>query len=217
MKHYYKVISESFPVGQILDTNQCINENRVVRNKELQPFFEKVYLFSIKHDLPIILILTSKYSIFKLLWKNSFNLFSCIDEIRQLRKERKKKNFQYSLDTNFFIDFMLEKCRQEIQKEKNIILPSRFESSFFFEKEDDSILYKEKFNYIPNLRIVKVELMDERILKKFDNSIISNIYPFSNAKDYDFTFQLFLSGYISDNSINEIVFQGKYKIISYIN
>lgn len=217
MKYYYKVVSESFPVGQIIDTNKCINENRVVRNNELQSFFEKVYLFSVKNNLPIIVILSSNYMTFKLFWKNLFNLFSFIDEIRQLKKEWKKKNFQSSIDTNYFIDFMLEKCRNEIQKEKNIVLPSRFKSSFYFETEADSKIYKEKFEYIPNLEIIKVEFLEERVLKKFDNSIISNIYFLSTAKDYESVCQLFLNGYISDNSINEIVFQGKYKITSYIN
>lgn len=215
--YYYKVVSELFTIGQIIDTNNCINEYRVVRNNELKSFFEKVYQFSINHDLPIFTILSSNYMTFKLFWGNLFSLFSFIDEIRQLKKEWKKINFQFSIDANFFIDFMLEKCRNEIQKEKNIVLPSRFKSSFFFETESDSKNYKEKFQHVYNLEIIKVEFLEERILKKFDNNLISNIYFLSSGKDYEKLCQSFLNGYTTDNLINEIVFQGKYKIISYIN
>ncbi len=58
MMYYYKVVSESLPIGQIIDTNNCINEYRVVRNNELKLFFEKVYQFSVNHDLPIFTILS---------------------------------------------------------------------------------------------------------------------------------------------------------------
>ncbi len=112
---------------------------------------------------------------------------------------------------------MLEKCRNEIQKEKNIVLPSRFNSSFFFETEAGSKNYREKFAHIPNIEIIKVEFLEERILKKFDNNLFSNIYLLSSGKDFELVCQLFLNAYINDNSINEIVFQGKYKIISCIN
>jgi hypothetical protein len=215
MEYYYKVVPELYRVGEVIDTNQCVNSNRVLRNEELKLFFEKTYNLSIRYNLPIITILTSKYLTPKLILKSFNNLFAYINEIRQLNKERERSHFQLFLDRYYFIDYILEKSRIDLQKDKNVVLPSRFKSCFFFGTEAESRIYKENFN-LPQLQIIKVQFINKTILRKYDNNLISDFHCFSTASEYESQSKLFLKGHISDNSLIEFVFQGKFKVISII-
>ncbi|MDO9152135.1 MAG: hypothetical protein Q7U47_00210 [Paludibacter sp.] len=218
MKFYYKVIQSHVPVGKIIDTNYCINEYRVLRNNELKSFFEKAENFSNEFELSISLVLND--TLLKLMKLHKTFIIKGIKYIvkmKKLAKEREKCNFILNDESNFFIDYILEKKRKNLEIEENVILPSRFNSSFFFESADDCNKYYPKFNCNGEIQIVKVEFIETRKSFTFDNSIISDFSRCITSIDYLNHAKLYLSGYISDNPLLEVVFQGKYKIISYIN
>lgn len=215
MKYYYKIIQDFIPVGTILDTDECINQRRVIRNRELHSLFEKAYNFSADFELPIESVITNITPNNYYLSRNIIKRIKYYFRLLSLRIKMKRLNFIGFTEGNYFIDFILEKSRTCIQKETYTELPSRYMSSFFFESVNDCNAYWPKFNCVGELRIVKVEFVETRKLFTFDNNSISDFTHCITSIDYLNHSKLYLNGHLSDNPFMEVVFQGKYKIVSY--
>jgi hypothetical protein len=215
MKFYYKVVQKHEPVGKIIDTNDCVNEYRVKRNNELKNYFNRVYNFSKDFETPILLVLNDVLLNFNQLPDSFIKRINYNLKLKFLAKER-KKCFFINEEAIYFIDYILEKTRINLQTKEKVILPNRFKSSFFFESETDSKAYLNSFQN-PLLRIIKVEFIEETLLKKFDNNLVSEFFPYYTARDYDSQCKLYLSGIFFDKALVEVVFQGKYQIKSTIS
>ncbi len=215
MKYYYKIIQEFIPVGTIVDTNECINQRRTKRNRELRSLFEKAYKFSADFELPIENVLTNIIPNFYYLSRNFIKRIKYYIKLLIIKFKMKQLNFIGFIESNYFIDFILEKSRILIQQETKTELPSRYMSSFFFESVNDCNTYYPKFNCEGKIRIVKVEFVETRKLFVFDNNIISDFTNCITSIDFLNRAKLYLNGHISDNPFMEVVFQGKYKIVSY--
>lgn len=215
MKYYYKIVQGFNPVGEVIETNNCIDKNRVIRNNALKTCFQKAYNFSMEFNLPIVLVL-NEFLLKSNQFQNSFiKRIKYLLKSRDLVKEMKKGNFSMTNEYYLFIDFVLEKERRKLEIEGKHILPSRFKSSFFFESEADCKEYLSQSQNL-DLHIIKVEFIEEKLLKKFDNNMISEFPNEFTAIDYDFQCKQYLNGVLSDNPKIEVVFQGKYKVICYI-
>lgn len=213
--YYYKVVENKMSIGEIIDTNSNINSYRYFRHKELIRFFDKVYEFSNEYNLPIIFILNDHYrDKSERAINNLIKRFKYIRKLRILKKEMRKYNFQIDTQGYLFIDYILEKTRLLLEKNENLILPSRFNSSFFFEKVDDCKIYIKTFQN-KLLNIIKVEFVEELSLKRFDNNLLS-FSPSFIASDYENQCKTYLLEILLENPLIEVVFQGKYKIISNI-
>jgi hypothetical protein len=216
MKYYYKIIQKLSPIGEIIDTDNSIDELRFKRNKELLTCFEKAYSFSEEFELPISVVLTEIALKITPLPNNFLKRITYIWKLYFLTNEMKKCSLQYSEISKYSLDFILEKTRICIQNETKTILPSRFKSSFFFESEDDCKRYYTKYNYEGEIFIAKVEFIESKEVVRFDNNIISYFSPYATSVECLNQAKSYLSGNMSDNPLIEFVFQGKYKIIDVI-
>lgn len=206
-KSYYKVVSDNPRIGSIINTKDCINKYRVKRNKKLYDFFELVYNYSEIKDVSVLSILCS----------TPLPDFDNEPEVKKIEKMKTKKSFSFEKDGQFFIDYILEKAITDLWRESSIDFPSRFESSFFFETIEDCRRYRDRFSSFGPLKIVKVDFIEKIKLKKFDNVIISEFTQNANSLFYLNQAKLFLLGAKSEKPQFEIVFQGKYKVISYVS
>lgn len=213
-KYYYKVVQKAPPIETIIDTKNCINRDRVERNNELLKFFEFVYRYSDEYEYPIWNILSDNLPNFIKSLKYFVKDKLYFNKVKILRKERKESAFSWPSDNVYFIDFILEKVRICVQDELKIELPSRFESSYFFETYEDCKKYFDGYSHL-NLEIIKVEFIEDILIEKFDNNLISGFPIYFTAKDYLNHVKIFLYGAASEAPHFEIVFQGKYKIVSH--
>lgn len=213
MRHCYKIIQDIIPIGKIIDTNECIAHERVGRCKELRNLFEMIYNFSADFNWPVSYLFLGIIPDFVSLQPNIIR--RVLYYSRRLVLKYKSRQFDFNVEGNYFIDFILEKSRFCVQKDLKTELPNRGKSSFFFESLKDCNEYASKSNFKGEIFIVKVEFVETDLLFLFDNNLISD---FSNCKisvDYLNQAKLYLNGGKSHNPLMEVVFQGKYKIISY--
>lgn len=216
MKYYYKITQKTYPIGEIIDTDNCIDKDRIKRNNELLTCFEKAYSFSEDFELPISVVLTEFALKITPLPNNILKRIKYIWKLYFLKIEMKKCDLQYSEISKYSLDFILEKSRIFIQNETKTILPSRFESSFFFESEEDCKRYHLKFSYEGEIYIIKVEIIEPKELVRFDNNILSDFSPYYTSVESLNKAKSYLIGNMSDNPLIEVVFQGKYKITDVI-
>jgi len=213
-QRYFKVVKGLQTDGSIVSTLKCQNHSRYKKYKELSKFFEFACRFSNNYNVSM----DSIFGYCDVNDEDPISLFS-IDEkgqekLNNLRIIAKKCTFSYWNDSRFFIDFILEKARIESHRLIWKRHPSRFKSSFFFESIVDCVNYGITFNQYGPFQIIEVEFIKTKRYKMFDNSLIAEFPSYYTADEYLRQAKWFLNGENSDNPVNEIVFQGKYKIIS---
>lgn len=215
-KHYYKLVANAPTVGSIIFTQEMVDNTRVKRYSMLTNLFEQIYNCSKEYELPIGEIVfhikasfckRRKYKI------ENLELRQCINEIR---KESSRQHFRVMREFRWFNDYILEKAKTEIFNELGLILPNRFESSYFFETIEDCFKYYFSLPRKFHVKIIEVEIIEQKILKKFDNKLISEFQDYYTSVDFYNQAKLFLLGEISETPLFEIVFEGKYKVINHI-
>lgn len=209
---YYKLTKN--PLAKtVIDTNETIDYKRFNRFSELKTLFNSIYSTSLEYNLPIgEIIFFINANIFKrLIYKAEHKTIK--SKIKQIRRESINRKFNINIEFRFFNDFVLEKVRQDLIKNNDIILPDRFKSSYFFKSIDDCKKYYESLGGNYNCQIIKVKFIKTRELKKLDNYFLSNFQDSFTAINFYNQAQNFLLGEKSATPLLEIVFQGKYKIL----
>lgn len=209
---YYKLTKN--PLAKtVIDTNETIDYKRFNRFSELKILFNSIYSTSLEYNLPIgEIIFFINANIFKRLrYKAEHKTIK--SKIKQIRRESINRKFNINIEFRFFNDFVLEKVRQDLIKNNDIILPDRFKSSYFFKSIDDCKRYYESLGGNYNCQIIKVKFIKTRELKKLDNYFLSNFQDSFTAINFYNQAQNFLLGEKSATPLLEIVFQGKYKIL----
>ena len=214
-KHYYKLVAIAPAVGEIITTQKGVDSTRVKRYSKLTNLFEQIYNCSKEYELPIgEIVFHIKASIFKRRkYKiENLELKKCIKDIR---KESSRRHFRVMREFRWFNDYILEKAKAEIHNELGLILPNRFESSYFFESIEDCFRYYFSLPSKVHTKIIEVEFIEQKVLKKFDNKLISEFQDYYTSDDFYNQAKLFLLEGTSETPLFEIVFEGKYKVTNH--
>ena len=208
-KHYYKLVAIAPSVGEIITTQERVDYRRMKRYSKLTNLFEQIYNCSKEYELPIgEIVFHIKASIFKRL-KNKIENLELKKCIKEIRKESSKQHFRVMKEFRWFNDYILEKAKTEIHNEFGLILPNRFESSYFFESIEDCYKYYFSLPRKFHTKIIEVEFVEQKILKKFDNKLISEFQDYYTSDNFYNQAKLFLLGGTSETPLFEIVFEGK--------
>jgi len=215
-KYYYKIVSEYPENGIIIDTNEKTNHSMVKRFTELNNLLKLIYECSEKYQKSIREVLIESKSRKIIFRKNSFQ-----KSIKAIKKEIKKTDFNLNGEFKYFTYFILENVRLELIKNSDEKIPNRFESSYFFESIADCERYlinlDKTFNssfYATNQsKVIKVKLIETKVLRKFDNILLTEFQDDYHSKDFQTTIKKYLLEETSENPLLEYVFQGLYKVL----
>lgn len=208
-KFYYKIVENLPRIGKTIYTNRKFDRKRIKRQKKLDTFFELIYTYSINKNIPVAAIL-NEISPYQIPTAEDYEIDNIL--VIKLLEEVNKNKFQWLNEERFFYDFVLTKAKKKIEKEKIEIFPDRFKSHYFFENLNDCYEY---MRYKGNGNIIKVKVLNEIVSKKLDNKLSNTFKDDDSAEDLLKQAEFYLLGGVSINPIYEIIFQGKYKIISY--
>lgn len=214
-KSYYKLVSIAPAVGKIINTREMVDSTRVKRYSKLTNLFEQIYNCSKEYELPIVVIVFHiKASIFKR--RNykieNLELKKCIKDIR---KESSRQHFRVMKEFRWFNDYILEKAKTEIYNELGLVLPNRFESSYFFESIEDCYKYYFSLPSKHHTKIIEVEFIEQKMFKKFDNKLVSEFQDDYTSDDFFNQAKQFLLEQTSETPLFEVVFDGKYKVTNH--
>lgn len=214
MKYCYKIVNSLSNHSGVIDTKASINKNRTNRYNELVRYFQYIYEFSYEKKMPIGQITNdlSPYEFFipVIMIHIDNDYFPFIERIKQIQEEI---NFDWSKrEFSHFIEYIFEKVRLQLNEEMNLNLPSRFESSYFFESKDNCRKYVQEKN-LSHVKIIKVEILNSEYLLKLDNSLLNYFPNDLNAVDLENQAKKYWLGETSENSFYEIIFQGRYKVL----
>jgi hypothetical protein len=214
-KHYYKLVDIARPVGEIITTQEKVDSTRVKRYSKLTDLFEQIYNCSKEYELPIGEIIFHIKASFLKRRKYKIENLKLKKCIKDIRKESSRQHFRVMKEFRWFNDYILEKAKKEIHHELGLVLPNRFESSYFFESIEDC--YKYYFN-LPrkyHTKIIEVEFIEQKMLKKFDNKLVSEFQDHYTSDDFFNQAKLFLLEGASETPLFEFVFEGKYKVTNH--
>tara|TARA_B100000378_G_scaffold272723_1_gene264648 strand:- start:179 stop:859 length:681 start_codon:yes stop_codon:yes gene_type:complete len=215
-KYYYKIVSECPKNGIIIDTNEKIDYSMVKRFSELNNLLKLIYECSEKYQKSIREVLIESKSRKIIFKKNSFQ-----KSVKAIKKEIKKTNFNLCVDFNYFTHYILENVRLELMKNSNKKIPNRFESSYFFESISDCKRYlknldktfSSSFFATNQLKVIKVKFIETKVLRKFDNILLTEFQDHYQSKDFNIIIKKYLKEGTSENPLFEYVFQGFYKVL----
>ncbi len=200
-------------IGEICNTDLMFDQKRIDRFNELSVLFELFYLGSVSYNLPVAyffdLVHTRNY--FKLQkLKKTYGVD--ITYINHILKENKKCHFRLMSEGRYFFDYILEIARVQLSTQLDKTIPDRFKSKFFFKSLEDCHLYmKEKGQG----KIIEVEILECVSLSEVDNRLLNHFENQWRSIDLMNQAMKALLGEVSNSPLIEIVFQGKYRVLSY--
>lgn len=212
-KQYYKIVASAPLRGTIIDTDDTIDLRRIARYSELTKLFDLIFNCSSNHNQPVGEILFLINANFVERWKYNFQNRRLKSEIKKIRRESFRRKFNINLEFRWFNDFVLEKAKRDIEKEQDVILPDRFKSSYFLESIDDCQVYYENLGFRYDCQIIKVEFIETRELRRFDNYFLVNFQNYFSSNDFYNQAKDFLNEKKTETPLIEIIFQGKYRVI----
>lgn len=200
---YYKIVGVKQKVGTIIDTSERIDYLRIKRFEELKSLFQLIFEFSIKFNFSIEKTLTLIFS--------EMNEFSNNNELQTIQTEIINKKFICQKEFNYFIDFVLDKIRNESDFK---LCPDRFRSNYFFKKLDDCFIYNSNLGNINSPKVIEVEFLSVNSIFEGDNQLLTKFSKDFTAKDLYYQAKDFLSQKRTDDPLIEVVFNGKYRILN---
>jgi hypothetical protein len=214
IKYYYKIIETLPRIGEVINTNRKYDSDRIKRYNQLHKFFRILYNYSKENQISVgaILNVICPYSDLSADFEaEDFNKKKRV--LKRLFNQSIKNKINWSNnELRFFNDFVLEKAKKEVSKTIKVKLPNRFKSNYFFETIEDCHRYIQLKGHG---EIIKVEFVKVGRIGKFDNNLINYFEDSYTAEDLLSQAKKFLSGETIESPHFEIVFQGKYKVISY--
>jgi hypothetical protein len=215
--YYYKLVQNKLPDGKVIDTNKVTDKDRYVRNLKLKKLFDLIYNYSLDYQIPI-------QSIFFELRPKKFQSIVCdVDFVdwnytflKDIKNEVNKSRFVWGNETKYFFnDYLIGKAQSETEF-LNIDFPDRYKSNYFFESKVDCINYLNDIHQQMPRPILIVDFIEVQKFKKFDNRMINNFDKSQISMDLLINTKKYLRGELTNNPLIEVVFQGKYKIITTI-
>lgn len=211
--YYYKIVAKNINIQTIVSTCQSIDYFRINRMSQLNRLFNLFYELSSETNLSLQDILSLIYPNFNPISKFEIdkNLHSKIEIIK---REIITTNFIVQLEFRYFNDFVLDKAREELCRQSDLLLPDRFQSHFFFESLSDCYSYclELGLNKDKNNKIIEVEFVETILLEKMDNRLVSDFHDYFTSQHFYNQAIAFLTKRNSENPLFEIIFQGKYKV-----
>lgn len=204
--YLYKIVSNTVNVGELLKTRHKINRYRKIRDYKLHRLFRLIYKYSIDYNINL-------EDVFKSVDEGKFKFINLKQYYHSLliRFEKFRVNFNNS-EFRFFIDYILEMKRIELNQMFNLKLPSRYDVCYFFESESDCLQYLQSL-YMKNLYIMKIEIVDKQSLDRFDNNWISKRFDGLSINEVNYRVENYWLKKMTETPLMEILFVGEYKVV----
>lgn len=201
---YYKIVAIKYNQGTIVDTSNNIDYLRIKRFNELKKLFQLIFDFSEKFNISI-------YNILIQIFNKSQELQEEF-ELNKIKSEVINTGFICQREFKYFNDFILDKIRNE---DKINRYPDRFKSHYFFKTIEDCFRYSTNLGIYKNIKIIEVEFLETISIFEGDNQLLTNFNDDFTSKDFYFQAKDFLIQKKTNNSLIEVVFVGKYKVLKY--